>query len=546
MSLAFSFSPRFAVAGLVVIGVLGGYFVFQEQLPLHFTRAVSLQVGVNNAAPLTGMVQVTTNLPSKLEVRVVSEDNEWNLSSRGFAKKHELSFLGLDSGTYYPFEVDVVATGLDGSVIRNVQPVAGRTSSLPESFPPIEVTVSDPDEMEPGITLFNVLSWNGADMNRDYGLIVAVDEVGDVVWYYKADHMITDVKMLSNGNILYMYGHMGAKEIDVLGNVVHHWYPTGITDPPEDAIAVATDRFHHDIIELPNGNFSTLSTEVREYEDYPSSDTDPSAGKVSANVVGDVIVEFTRSGEVVQEISLLDILDPYRIGYNSLNPLWDPWGYKEKYGNTKDWSHGNAIEFDETDNSYIVSLRHQDAVVKISRADGDVEWILGDRANWSSEFRSKILRTLGSVELPYHQHAPMLTENGTLLMFDNGNYKTVPFYESISAEDNYSRAVEYRINESVGTVEQVWAYGGPHDQYYSPFLGDADELPATGNVLVTDGGKAKNEEGIPTDNIPQGHKWSRVVEVTRDEDPRVVFEMVLDGERPDGWSVYRSERIPSL
>ena len=61
---------------------------------------------------------------------------------------------------------------------------------------------SDPKSMAPGQTLFNVGSW---PRSRDplYGLIVAVDSEGRVVWYYKSnDHAAVDVRLASNGNLL--------------------------------------------------------------------------------------------------------------------------------------------------------------------------------------------------------------------------------------------------------------------------------------------------------------------------------------------------------
>jgi hypothetical protein len=93
-------------------------------------------------------------------------------------------------------------------------------------------------------------------------------------------------------------------------------------------------------------------------------------------------------------------------------------------------------------------------------------------------------------------------------------------------------------------VRQVWSYGGPQDPsppFYSFFLGDADALPVTGNVLVTDGGRQVSASD-PT-------RWARVVEVTHTAPPQVVFEVEIrdtTGMPPVGYSVYRSQRVPSL
>ena len=43
-----------------------------------------------------------------------------------------------------------------------------------------------------------------------------------------------------------------------------------------------------------------------------------SAPTQSVDVKGDVIVEFTRKGDIIRRHSLFDILDPNRIGYYSV------------------------------------------------------------------------------------------------------------------------------------------------------------------------------------------------------------------------------------
>jgi hypothetical protein len=378
---------------------------------------------------------------------------------------------------------------------------------------------------------------------------VAVDERGEVVWYYRANHQIGDARRLSNGNILYVYGRSGGLvEIDMLGNVVRQWHTTGIPKVvPKGSVPVDTDTFHHEVRELPSGRFLALSTEVRAYASYPTSETDPRVPNAPAQLVGDVVVEFSGDGTVVRTWKLLDLLDPYRIGYGSLGTGF----WKDTYaglveGSVQDWAHANALAYDARDNAALVSLRHQDAIVKLDLATGRVKWILGTHDGWRAPWRELLLTPRQGLTWQYHQHAPKLTPHGTILLFDNGNYRARPFAERLKASDSYSRAVEYSVDEATRTVSQVWTYGGPGDErFYSSFIGDADWLPRTGNVLVTDGGRISDGAGNPSDDESE-HHWARLVEVTHTVPPMKVFELVIDDKAPRGWAVYRAERLPSL
>ena len=78
------------------------------------------------------------------------------------------------------------------------------------------------------------------------------------------------------------------------------------------------------------------------------------------------------------------------------------------------------------------------------------------------------------------------------------------------------------------------------------FICDVDWLPLKGNVLITDGGRVRGANGKDSDIPFGGHHWARVLEVTHESPAEKVFELVVDDEAPDGWAIYRSDRIPSL
>jgi len=319
----------------------------------------------------------------------------------------------------------------------------------------------------------------------------------------------------------------------MLGNIVNVWHSAGSFEGDEGSIPVNTLTFHHEVFEMQSGNFLVLSVEFRSIPNYPTSVCDPLAPLGTAIVAGTVVVEFARDGTIVNEWSMLDLLDPFRLGYGSFNDGFNSL-FETVFGEereTRDWSHGNAVIHDPADDSIIVSLRHQDAVVKFSRQTGELRWILGPHENWDQEqFGEFLLTPLSDEEFffQYHQHAPKITDEGTIIVYDNGNFRASPPDPTLPDGDNFSRAVEYDINELTKEVEKVWEYGRFEDEIiYTNFIGDADSLPKTGNVLITFG-------GIRSPNS------ARIIEVTRTTPAEKVFDLSLDT------FTYRSERLPSL
>jgi arylsulfate sulfotransferase len=138
-----------------------------------------------------------------------------------------------------------------------------------------------------------------------------------------------------------------------------------------------------------------------------------------------------------------------------------------------DWAHANALSYDERDDAVIVNLRHQDATVKIDRASGRVAWILGTHDGWGAAWAPMLLRPVGPFEWPFHAHGIDITLEGTILAFDNGNGRAMPFAAGMAADQSYSRAVEFAVDAEAREVRQIWSYGGPgEDRFFSGFLGD--------------------------------------------------------------------------
>lgn len=479
--------------------------------------SADLELDPNGTTPLAARLTVDTSAPASLSITVSDGAASFDVTVSARTTEHAVPIVGLRPNTTYEVAVTTVAD--DGA--SPLPPMQITTPSLPQPFPVIDAETLVPGAAEPGLSLM--------DIGGTAEYLAAVDDTGDVVWLYvPPDAGVGDARMLANGNLLYLSGG-DIYEMTLLGDIVRR---VEVTDRDRD--------FHHEVFPTAGGTYLTLGLEVTERADFPISDTDPDLLD-TVDVTDDTIIEVDASGTVLRRHAVLDILDPTRIGYDSLSTHFE-------LGTPNDWCHANAIIADG--DSVIVSCRHQDAVFKARLDTGELVWILAPHDNWSDAFRPFLLEPVGDVEWSYHQHAPALTGDGTLVLFDNGNHRADPFDGTapMTPATSYSRAVEYRIDESAMTVEQVWEYGaGIEPRLYAFFIGDADPLPATGNVWINFGGLTGVGDQSSAD-MGRGRFQSRLVEVERPGGDAVFALSVYSDadDYPDGFRVYRSERIAGL
>ena len=126
-------------------------------------------------------------------------------------------------------------------------------------------------------------------------------------------------------------------------------------------------------------------------------------------------------------------------------------------------------------------------------------------------------------------------------------HRATPFDAKLPAPENYSRIVEFRVDEDAMTVEQVWAYGdAPDARLYACYQGGAYRLPQTGNSFMTYGGIC-TADGVASDSNAGSFGRSRLIELTPDKE--IVFEMWFDssGETdPIALSSFRAEHVPPV
>lgn len=478
------------------------------------------------------------------------------------ADGHRVSVLGNGNvalvGLRADTEYTVTAQAADGRPVGS--PVPFRTAELPADLPRVRVT-ADHGRMMPGLTLCNVIPWHPATLRQrralpltmrdqpDLGYVIAVDDSGHIVWYYRTGMAIDDTRPLPDGDILVNCDDAVTRRIDVLGATVREWATRVATQflPVDElgrprvapgAVVIDTDSMHHDVIPLPSGNLLFLSSELREVLDPAGTRCD---GTSRYEVIGDIVVEADPdTGAIVHEWRLLDVVDPLlRPGTHLCTGglrHTPPINFYPAADYARDWSHGNSVVLDERRNALLLNARHLDGVFALRYADdehgpaGELLWEFGP---------------YGDVELtdglwPYHAHAVEVQGDGSILLYDNGTNR--PGHSGENGEAHpFSRAVHYDLLDRPGrppVARQRWEHRTTHDRRpaFSRRLGDADRL-ANGNVLITHGHLVTRF----------GNVSARIMEVVPDgaAGGDVVFDMTVDDVR-SGWAVYRARRIPSL
>jgi len=519
----------------------------------------------NPRAPLAAVLRFSTDTPVTTQVEVSDGERSWTVVFDPSEKPEGgLPLIGMRAGRQHTFKISL--TGPGGNKVELPEILNYTTPPLPpagKEFPTIDVKLAKTELMEPGVTLLSVRRrylgraiWatpKQVAFTKDWGLLLALDEQGEVVWYYIAEARIAGVDRLNNGHIYFQLMDSRTVEIDMLGNIINQWYAT---DRPEGPLpggtAVQTQTLHHQPVELPNGHFLSFSAIARKIDNYYTSEWDPNAPRKTQWVMGDSVLEFNRAGEILWKWDSFDHLDVNRIGYNLNEPYWHTRGFPHHL----DWTHGNGVSYNAQDDSVMLSFRNQDAIIKLDKSSGEVKWILGPHDGWTGELASKLLTPVGEgFRWPYHGHNPRITHAGTVAVLDNAPFQSMPFNPKPWVGKVFSRGVEYDVDEQAMTVRQVWQSDKEldDDSCFSFPMGEVHRLQETDNMLTIFALCAPIDENIGFDEWDSPRHYmeyphgGRVREYLRDDNATLIYDVrIEDEDQVMQWEVYGGLRIPNL
>jgi arylsulfate sulfotransferase len=469
--------------------------------------------------------------------------------------------------------VPVLVAGMLGSTQYHMQATAVLTDTLP-SGQTLSATFTDSDHTfttgkpfvtssvtagavggatpQPGIELFDTAQPQAS------ALAFATDLNGNVIWTYSyaqtgtggagtAQDFVQPVQLLPNGHFLVQISYLSSiplhtsetvqsgtldevREVDLAGTTIRDIKAaqviasvTANATLSAELSGVTLGGLHHDVLDLPNGHMVLLFSGSKSVNVSPAI---TGAGGVSysgpTTVLGDVIVDVDQNANPDWVWNSFDHLDVNRVPWPAEFP---------------DWTHANAMLYSSSDGNLLLSLRHQNWIIKIdynnATGTGNILWRLGEGGDF----------TLNGGTDPtdwfYAQHGPNYftsntTGNFTLGVMDNGDdreFPGVPVVNCSAAGSSpatsqcYSTMSVFQVNESNMTATLTEHYQ-PTPAVYSFFGGDVTQLP-NGNRQVVFAS-------------PVG--GSHIYEVSGPSgSEQVVWQAVTKGTNQ-----YRAERLPSL
>jgi len=435
-----------------------------------------------------------------------------------------LFVAGMKSSTAY--HMQGVVQFSDGTTFNDADQTF-TTAALPSGFVPTIIATTSPGMTpQPGVELIDPVSLNGGMQNA-----FVTDLEGNVIWAFQTPGAGPNpVKLLPNGHFLFNFSGQPdgnnslLEEVDLGSNVI--WTVTAAQI--NTALAAATCAgcnvtiigTHHDFISLPNGHLIVIASTLK--------------------VLGD---NTTATGDV-----LIDLGDMENVGGNNPNHIPQPvWLWNEfDYLDTNrrpymypDWTHTNAVIYSADDGNLVVSIRHQNWLVKVDYSngtgDGHVIWKLGYQGDFT------LLDDTGApdnndTDWFFAQHSPFFTTTNTtgnfsLILFDNGDDRGVTTVAGgtcgVSGQPAcYSTVPILNLNEAAMTATLTF---NPTTPDYSFFGGNAETL-ANGNVEF--------DECAP---LPFPQAEGKIFEVSQSAPTQPVWQMQINGQ-----DVYRGFRIPSL
>lgn len=472
---------------------------------------VTVEFGPDTAYGMRTWAQPTPSMPNNYGGQVSIQV----AGMRGSASYHLRALVTLANGVTYQDSDHTFATG--------IPPI---TSSL-------QITAPGGLSPQPGIQLFDTISFGPTPYNPNLAQAFATDLQGNVIWTYSYAsspvNVITPIKPLLNGHFLLVLTVSSGptnsiiptgtandvREIDLVGDTIHD-LPMATLNQSLAANGfpgLNLFAFSRDVLALPNGHFVFLAQMAQAVPNVTGYSG-------TTEVAGDVLVDVDQNYKPDWVWNSFDHLDINR------HPFQFP----------PDWTHSDALLYSTDDHDLLLSIRNQNWIIKIDYQDatgtGDIVWRLGQGGDF------KLLGGVDPTDWFYAQHGMNFFSANTsgqfqLGLFDDGDDRQFPAGVTCGTPGapvcNYSTVPVLLVDESARTATLLHHYIAPA-ALYSFFGGQADLLP-NGDIEVDFCAAAAGA------TVQEYQPGAAIVESA----PQIVWQAVSPG-----YDQYRSMRRPSL
>lgn len=357
------------------------------------------------------------------------------------------------------------------------------TTGTPPATTPVTVSTPGGAGLQPGIEVWNTIQ------PQNLAQAFATDLDGNVIWTYTypgtSVDLLQGIQLLPNGHLLMVISYLSSltvnsvpgllnevREVDLAGNTIRSL----TMDQLNQSLAVSNLRdadgnayqlrsFHHNVLALPNGHWLLLTAYTKDFSNLPGRPG-------TTTVIGDALVDVDQNFSPDWVWNTFDHLDINR------QPM-----------NFPDWTHSNDMLYSTDDHNLLLSIRHQNWVIKIEYLDGQgsgkILWRLGEGGDF------KLIGGTDPTDWFYAQHGlSFFTPNTTgvykLALMDNGDDRIFPTGQVMctpSATANptcYSTVPIFELNETDMTATLVTHYVPPPSSY--SFFGGNTEQLANGDI----------------------------------------------------------------
>jgi hypothetical protein len=348
-----------------------------------------------------------------------------------------------------------------GAIIATGSPYQFTTGAIPPSvaFPAFTVPLPPP----PGEQAQPILL--SADGGDNYNA-VATDLTGRPVWYYAVPGISPD-RTWFGGNMLVRDGGV-LREIDLAGNILNETNARRVSTQLVASGYTPITTFHHEARRIfAPGRPVDGYIVVLGYTSLVSTQFQGGTPSNPVEILSDSVIVLDRDMQLAWAWNPFIHLDLSRPAVFDDKCTASTFCKPIQLAIANDWTHANSIQYTPWDGNLIVSLRHQDWVIKINFADGagsgDVIWRMGRDGDFTVTTAGTA--TSADVGFPWfsYQHDAEFELFGrqfggrrVMTIFDNGNTRRARYNASANsrcqsfAVDEANRTVNLNINADVG------------------------------------------------------------------------------------------------